>query len=178
MKLTALGFSVLIALASVNPALANLNTSFSPSGAAITPINMQYFCKQNPSECRKTRDAKIELTDEMVNMLRQVNVSVNRAIRPRLNVPGGWKLNPAAGDCNDYVLSKRSQLIQMGVPAGALRFAVTKTRRGQPHAVLVVRSSSGDIVLDNLSSRVVTLQQSGYLIRSMSSADPLRWHAG
>lgn len=179
MKLAIIGLSIAVALASANPALANrAPVTLTPGSAIVTPLHMQYFCRQNPLECRATKDASVKLTDEMLKTLQKVNVAVNNAIRPQANPPGGWKINPRSGDCNDYVLSKRSQLIKMGVPAGALRFAVTKTRRGESHAVLLVKTSAGEIVLDNLNNQVKTLQQSGYSIRMMAGANPLRWVAG
>ncbi len=179
MKLAMIGLSIAIALASANPALANrAPVALTPGSTTVTPMHMQFFCRQNPSECRTTKDASINLTDDMLRTLQKVNVSVNNSIRPQANPPGGWKINPRAGDCNDYVLTKRSQLINMGVPAGALRFAVTKTRRGEPHAVLLVKTSAGEIILDNLNNQVKTLRQSGYAIRMIAGANPLRWVAG
>ena len=65
-----------------------------------------------------------------------------------------------------------------GLPASALRIAYTHTRRGEPHAVLVVKTSQGDYVLDNLTNSIKTLRASGYNIRSMSSPNPTRWTAG
>ena len=44
--------------------------------------------------------------------------------------------------------------------------------------MLVVKTSEGDYVLDNLTNTVKTLRASGYNIRSMSSPNPTRWTAG
>ncbi|WP_297105355.1 transglutaminase-like cysteine peptidase [uncultured Devosia sp.] len=146
--------------------------------AAITPLSMQYFCAKNRSECRSGGSGQVTMTPDLMAMLKQVNVHVNRAIRPKVDVSDNWSLNPTAGDCEDYVISKRSMLIRHGVSAGSLRIAYTHTRRGEPHAVLVVRTSQGDYVLDNLNNSVKTLRASGYNIRSMSGPNPMRWTAG
>ena len=143
--------------------------------AAVTPLSMRYFCAQNPRECRGGGAAQVTMTPNVMAVLNQVNTQVNRAIRPRVDRADVWTLNPAYGDCEDYVLSKRSALIRQGLPASSLRIAYTHTRRGAPHAVLVVRSSQGDYVLDNLTNSVKTVRASGYRIRSMSSANPTQW---
>ena len=146
--------------------------------AAITPLSMQFFCAKNRSECRGGGSAQDAMTPDMMTMLKQVNVHVNRSIRPKVDSADIWNLNPAEGDCEDYVLSKRSMLIKHGVSAGSLRIAYTHTRRGEPHAVLVVKTSQGDYVLDNLNNAVKTLRASGYNIRTMSTANPRSWSAG
>ena len=146
--------------------------------AAITPLSMQFFCAKNRSECAGGGNSQVTMTPNLMAVLKQINGHVNRSIRPERDTADVWELNPTSGDCEDYVLSKRSALIRKGVSAGALRIAYTHTRRGEPHAVLVVKTSQGDYVLDNLTNSIKTLRASGYNIRSMSSPNPTRWTAG
>ena len=146
--------------------------------AAITPLSLQFFCAQNKSECASSGRGQVTMSPNLMAVLKQVNSHVNRSIRPERDTADVWELNPTSGDCEDYVLSKRSALIRQCVSSGALRIAYTHTRRGEPHAVLVVRTSEGDYVLDNLTNSVKTLRASGYNIRSMSSPNPTRWVAG
>ena len=146
--------------------------------AAITPLSMQYFCAQHKTECAGGGRGQVTMSPNLMAVLKQINGRVNRAISPERDTADVWALNPGSGDCEDYVLSKRSALIRQGVPAGSLRIAYTHTRRGEPHAVLVVKTSEGDYVLDNLTNTVKTLRASGYNIRSMSSPNPTRWTAG
>lgn len=146
--------------------------------AAITPLSMQFFCAKNRSECRGGGSAQVTMTPNLMAVLKQVNLHVNSSIRPKVDTADIWNLNPAEGDCEDYVLTKRSMLIRNGISAGSLRIAYTHTRRGEPHAVLVVRTSEGDYVLDNLNNSVKTLRASGYTIRTMSNANPTNWSAG
>ena len=146
--------------------------------AAITPLSMQFFCAKNRSECRSGGSAEVAMTPNLMAMLKQVNVHVNRTITYKADNADTWNLNPSEGDCEDYVLSKRSMLIRHGVSAGSLRIAYTHTRQGEPHAVLVVKTSAGEYVLDNLNNAVKTLRQSGYRVRTMSTPNPLNWSAG
>ena len=71
--------------------------------------------------------------------------------------------------------AKRRALIKAGLPASSLRIAYVKTRAGVGHAILVVKTSKGDYVLDNLNRSVRPLSQSGYRIISISGADPMKW---
>lgn len=150
----------------------------SVGSTAVTPLPMQFFCASNPRECVAHRDATVRWTDDLAAKLQTVNQQVNAAIRPQANPRGGWKINPSAGDCNDYALTKRSRLIALGVPGGALRLAVTATRRGEKHLVLIVKTTSGDVVLDNLSRHVKTLGETGYRLHAVSGPNPKRWTRG
>jgi predicted transglutaminase-like cysteine proteinase len=58
------------------------------------------------------------------------------------------------GDCKDYALAKYTALRALGVPAGAMRILVVPE-----HAVLVVSTKDGPIVLDNLRSSPYPLDQ-------------------
>ena len=86
-----------------------------------------------------------------------------------------WSVNVTAGDCEDCVLAKRKALIRAGIPSVALRIAAVKTRAGEGHAILVVNTSRGRIVLDNPTPVVRPLAQTGYRIVAMQSTDPDRW---
>lgn len=142
---------------------------------ARAPLGFQMFCLKHRDQCRPSNVAAITLTQEIYDALNSVNNSVNRAIRPQNDVGmDTWTLNPRAGDCEDYVVTKRARLIAMGIPAGALRIAAT-TYQGQGHAILVVRTNEGDLVLDNMRNGIRTLQQSGYRLTMMSSPNPARW---
>lgn len=98
---------------------------------------------------------------EQVKLLNQINQSVNRAVKKASDLdiygqPEYWTLprlidGKLYGDCEDYALEKRRQLIAAGVPEGALSLAVAVTNRGEGHAVLMITLKSGDWVLDNLT---------------------------
>jgi len=141
---------------------------------ALSHPGMTQFCRDYSSQCRVDTTSQIQLTDELLAKLQQVNARVNGSIRPVAERRGHdrWELNPSSGDCEDFALTKRAALIRAGVPAGVLRIGITKTRRGEPHAVLVVKTSEGDLVLDNLTARVNTLGRSGYRMQFVSTHNP------
>ena len=145
--------------------------------SARGPESFQVFCVINPRECQPGGDAKIALDEDVMRLLTRVNARVNRAIRPRLDNPlvQVWRVNPSVGDCKSYVVSKRHELIRAGLSPSALRIAYVKTRDGQGHAVLVVKTHNGDLTLDNLTGEIRLFRQTGYSVVGMSGADPRRW---
>ncbi|MEH0073939.1 transglutaminase-like cysteine peptidase [Pannonibacter sp. Pt2] len=147
-----------------------------PKNTARAPLAYQVFCLRNSKECRKTKGASsVPYTAGLAAKVRRVNLSVNRSMKWKQDEREIWKIGGAAGDCEDFALTKRSQLIRMGIPAGALRMAVVKTRKGEGHAVLVVRTSKGDLVLDNTKDEVVTREQTNYRWLAIASSDPSTW---
>ncbi len=145
--------------------------------AARPPLGFQLLCLRHAEYCRGGGVSRIDATDEVLELLRRVNGSVNRAIRPRNDAGADvWTFNPASGDCEDYVITKRQRLIEAGVSPGALRIAVVTTRQGEPHAVLIVKTLQGDFVLDNLTNSIRPVSQMPHRLVSMSGANPVsRW---
>jgi len=82
---------------------------------------------------------------------------VNRSENARRFGPDHRRL-----DCVGYVIAKREALIRAGLPAEALSPAVVRTRGGVSHAVLIVTTSDGDVVLDNLSPYVENWRRVDY----------------
>jgi predicted transglutaminase-like cysteine proteinase len=119
-------------------------------------------------------------------LLKAVNRRVNRDVRPKsdLELFGAaeqWSLpvernGRLYGDCEDFALAKRHELIAAGLPVSALSLAVVRTRRGQPHAVLLVTTDRGEMVLDNLSVSVKPWTRVGYRwIMRQSAGDSMQW---
>ena len=141
------------------------------------PLGYQLMCLQTPAECKGGGKARIAATAEIMATLKRVNALYNRTIKPRYDRKGAdeWTVGAAAGDCEDYVLAKRRALIKAGLSASALRIAYVKTKRGEDHAILVVKTNGKDLVLDNLTAAIKPLNQTGYRVVSMSGADPRQW---
>ena len=59
-------------------------------------------------------------------------------------------------------LEKRHQLIAAGVDPENLSIAVVQTRHGALHAVLLVRTDLGELVMDNLSQSLLEWQNAPY----------------
>uniref|UniRef100_UPI0026399AD3 transglutaminase-like cysteine peptidase n=1 Tax=uncultured Maritalea sp. TaxID=757249 RepID=UPI0026399AD3 len=113
--------------------------------------------------------------NDLMDLLLRVNSGINRAIRPRNDKGDIWSINVSAGDCEDYVLTKRAELIKFGLPASALRIATAYTQNGQGHAVLVVISRQGDYVLDNRRNAIHDWQNVDLTWVAISQADPKKW---
>lgn len=145
------------------------------AAASAAPIGFSLMCLKSPRECQGGGASRVSATSDMMKTLRSVNARVNRAIKPRNDRGDVWSASAGAGDCEDYVLAKRRALIRTGVPSSALRIAYVRTKSGVDHAVLVVRTNNKDMVLDNLTSAIKPLSQTGYRVISVSSANPMKW---
>jgi predicted transglutaminase-like cysteine proteinase len=145
--------------------------------AANAPLGYQMMCLQSPDACRGGGDSRVIENGELLQTLQSVNTKVNRSIRPRHDAAGTdtWTLGAGQGDCEEYALSKRATLIRAGVSPSALRIAYVKTKTGEPHVVLVVKTSSGDLVLDNLTHAIKPLSRSGLTLISIAGANPQNW---
>lgn len=155
------------------------------SHRTVGPYAGVVFCLANPDECaaKRTRHSRLEvnLTEERFAELQRVNQTVNRAIRPQNDDSTAgdvWSLAPKAGDCEDYALTKRHELIAQGWPANTLRLAVAYTGSGEGHMVLLVKTNSGDLVLDNRFDAIRRWDKTGLkwvMIQSVSN--PRKWMA-
>jgi predicted transglutaminase-like cysteine proteinase len=106
----------------------------------------------------------ISLDDDDWAALNRINRSINARIQPMsdeqaFGVSDYWTLplsdEPrAVGNCKHYVLEKRKALVDAGVPSDALSIAIVRTASGEPHAVLIIATDRGDLVLDNLSPEI------------------------
>lgn len=84
---------------------------------------------------------------------------------------------PARGDCEDFALTKKMRLRDAGVPSSALLVALAVTASGKQHAVLIVRTDHGDIVLDSLDTRMREWTPSLYRWTSVQSpTDEWVWY--
>ena len=151
-----------------------------PLGAASPPpVGLIGFCLKYMAECAPPApgDAVVALDDQKLHELEAVQANVNAAIEPR-DVPGhAWDYpTDGTGECNEYALEKRRELIDLGWPREALLLTAAYTERGEGHLVLVARTSSGDLVLDN---RVDPVEDWSYLpyhwVAQQTSASLMQW---
>lgn len=154
----------------------------SESSPTLSPFQHVRFCMRYPTDCKSdpAGTMTVELTAETLETMQRVNRDVNASIMPVAKsdaiADGGWTISPASGDCNDYAVTKRHELVQKGLPANALRLAVVKTQSGIGHLVLVVSTNKGDLVLDNLSETILPWQVTKYhWVKIQSSSDARFW---
>lgn len=148
--------------------------------AAPAPTGASAICSAYDWACAS--GAMTPAGAEVLKIAAKVNMAANAAVRPisdqsQFSVAERWSLPTArGGDCEDYALLKKQQLIAAGVAPNRLLVAVVLDRQRQPHAVLVLRSDMGDFVLDNLTKRVLPWQSTGYaFLRMQDPRDPSRW---
>lgn len=178
--------AILAALPLIAMAKESVSSPFmATAGLTTRPAGHHEFCKRHRSECQiKTRgDARVRLTSARWNELVAVNTAVNKAIKPvtdqqifgREEV---WVYPTTVGDCEDFVLEKRRELITRGWPIGSLLVTVVRQSNGDGHAVLTILTDRGDLVLDNLDQRVKVWNQTEYLfLKRQSEFDTGRWVA-
>lgn len=147
-------------------------------GLTSQPIGHYEFCKLNPAECHiRTRDSGPQrMTGKLWDNVVAVNATVNAAVTPMndLDVYGTeevWAYPDGVGDCEDYVLEKRRQLMRRGLALSNLLITVVRKPDGEGHAVLTVRTTGGDFVLDNLTDEVRQWQSTGYRYLKRQSVD-------
>lgn len=138
------------------------------------------FCIVYPDQCviRSDRRHSKGSVAELLDQVRQVNVAVNRSIAPLPDVGfDSWDVDVAAGDCEDYALQKRKELVQLGWPTDVLRIALTRTPHGTYHAVLLATIGGTDYVLDNMTPRILPWSATPYTFLFVQDADdPKAWH--
>lgn len=150
-----------IAMLGASAAQAVSENHMRTEGRTSQPIGHAIFCQEFPRECavKSQATAAPKLTRKRWNDIIEVNAIVNRDVKPvtdqdHYGVEEHWTYPRQYGDCEDYVLLKRYMLMQRGWPASSLLITVVKQPNGDGHAVLTVRTSRADYVLDNLETRV------------------------
>jgi predicted transglutaminase-like cysteine proteinase len=121
-------------------------------------------------------------TSETLALASRINRRVNRQVREisdqrQYRRSEHWSLPTArGGDCEDFALLKKRELIRHGVAPGRLLIATALTPRREAHAVLIVRTADGDFVLDNRTSEIKPWLATGYsFLRMQDPAAPERW---
>jgi predicted transglutaminase-like cysteine proteinase len=156
----------------------------------LAPIQHSIFCLRYRDDCevRKLdfRHRNFAMTRERLNELEEVNRQVNRAIVPQSSpsrpAADEWLVSPRAGDCNDYAVTKRHQLLARGWPMRSLLLAEVIVPWGEHHLVLVVRMKDPDqnedidMVLDNLNPDLRPVGLTPYhWVRAESPVNPKYW---
>lgn len=184
----AIGLALVIGLAAAPAEAAQLvnfgDVAFAPvTGETSIPIGHADFCKRYPNEC--TMNASVvddmHLTPQSWQQLLDVNTYFNTSIVPETDlqlyhVAEYWTYPHGYGDCEDIALAKRRQLIKDGWPVSTLLMTVAKEANGEGHAVLMVRTDRGDLILDNQDSTIRDWRDSPYhFLKRQSQADAGEW---
>ncbi len=141
------------------------------------------LCDRVPDECALdvSEPRSVRLDPATWELVATVNLRVNRAIRPLADlehwgVDDRWDLaDDGAGDCEDYALRKRRELVAAGLPRRALRMTVVVNENDEGHAVLTLVTDRGDLILDNRSDEVLPWGRTGYRFVKRESRDAAGW---
>ncbi len=155
------------------------------SGKTTAPFGWAAFCHatSHRSECaRPSRSKVVRLTPALFQQLKQVNAHVNDTVKVQSDIShyGGsdvWAY-PAdgKGDCEDFALEKRRELMQAGWPQSSLLMTVVHLHDGEVHAVLTAVTDQGDYILDELTPSVLPWSQTQYIyVKRQSAANQNDW---
>ncbi|PZR90259.1 MAG: transglutaminase [Hyphomicrobiales bacterium] len=147
----------------------------------------------------------VNLTPQAMKEIERVDKWVNAHVKPvshmeHWGVIDQWDY-PAdgKGDCEDYALFKRKILIDEGFPRQALLMTVValfkrkilidegfprqallmtvvKDEHNEGHAILTVKTSAGEFVIDNLNDEIKSWDRTGYrFVKRQSQTDQNVW---
>jgi predicted transglutaminase-like cysteine proteinase len=153
------------------------------TGQTSTPIGHAEFCKSHRSACGPNANPvqATALTEKLWAQLVTVNNQMNASIVPVTdqafyNLAEYWTYADGYGDCEDIALDKQRALIAAGWNPSTLLMTVVRQDNGEGHAVLMVRTDRGDLVLDNQQSDILVWNQTPYqFIKRQSQANAGQW---
>ena len=160
------------------------NPAFAPTtGPTSIPIGAAEFCKAHRADCGPSASVvDVEpLTESGWRQLVSINDAINSSIVPITDadlyrVTEFWTYPDGSGDCEDFALEKRRQLIANGWNPSALLMTVVRQQNGEGHAVLMVRTDRGDLVLDNQVGQILVWKDTTYqFIKRQSQTDARKW---
>ncbi len=137
------------------------------------------FCRRNPGHCEMVGPTIIDLTEELRQILSEVNAAVNASINVTISdkelydqeehwtyPSGGY------GDCEDIALEKRRRLVERGLPRAAMTMAIVHHKRTlMSHAVLLIEMTSGTYLLDSFTDKIVIWSKAPFNYESRERVD-------
>lgn len=146
-----------------------------------TPGAAKDLCSRYDWACSAAARDESHLSD-LGAIAKKINRKVNQRIRPvddfaQYRMKDYWTL-PAKnrGDCEDFALLKKYELIRLGVSPDRLLIATVVGKRTGAHAVLVLRLDGGDYVLDSLTNSIKPWYRTDYTFLRVQNPDaPKTW---
>jgi predicted transglutaminase-like cysteine proteinase len=154
--------------------------------ATSVPFGWADFCSRTESD-GDCNVATLAAADAVMDarawgIARRINLTVNMTVEPvsdmeNYGVVDYWTYpNNGKGDCEDYALQKRRELMKAGFPREALLMTVVRDQEGEGHAVLMLKTTSGDFVLDNKVNEIRRWTRTGYhFVKRQSQENPNVW---
>ncbi|WP_433989905.1 transglutaminase-like cysteine peptidase [Sulfitobacter sp. TBRI5] len=180
--LFALSLGLTLAILPATGARSADESRFLPAKMAIAaPSGAHNLCGKYRWACSHS-GTNSKVTQNDLRQVDQINRRVNRQIREvtdqsQYRKPDYWTLPKSRrGDCEDFALLKKKDLIGAGIAPQNLLLTTVLDRKGRSHAVLVVRTTAGDYVLDNLNDKVKPWKNTRYtFLRMQNPAKPNAW---
>ncbi|UGY10150.1 transglutaminase-like cysteine peptidase [Phyllobacterium pellucidum] len=182
--LKSMGIAAALFTAALGANSASASEAFMTTGGLTSqPIGHYELCKRMPEECSiRSRNIMPEkMSHDFWQLIVNVNSDVNQKIKPLTDkeiygVEEYWAYPDKVGDCEDYVLLKRRDLMQQGISPANLLITVVRKPDGEGHAVLTVRTDKGDFVLDNLVDGVKNWSETEYTyLKRQATNNTGRW---
>ena len=123
----------------------------------------------------------IALTPAVWRTIAGINRRVNARIKPvtdmaHWGVVDRWDYpDDGFGDCEDIQLLKRKLLMDRHLSRRAMLMTVVIDEIGEGHAVLMIRTDKGDLILDNKTNVVLPWQRTGYSFVKREGQDSSDW---
>jgi predicted transglutaminase-like cysteine proteinase len=153
---------------------------------AMTPMGHTFFCLHYADECQPTPAGPAKPSDAAAQWrdLQSIQARVNQAIVPQDDDSGpsdrNWLIWPRQGDCDDYAVTKRHELLQHGWPSSDVVLAeVSLLGSGKHHLVVVVHGAETEWVLDSRKPdvmRFAELRDDYIWLRVQSADNPKFWN--
>lgn len=126
------------------------------------------YCNRHPTACMQTSATmRTDMNQEIWSKVQFINTFVNHSVTQKTDkeiygIDDYWEIAEGQGDCEDVALKKQKELVKNGIPLSNLLLTVVKDKRGDGHAVLTLRTSQGDYVLDNLTDEIKLWSKTEY----------------
>jgi predicted transglutaminase-like cysteine proteinase len=164
-----------------NPVVAHFPQKYATETTSTVYSSWYDFLQRHPTFALglTTEETEIPYTAQLIADLADIQTAVNEYPGLETESPDYWEFMSVRGygDCEDYALEKAKRLLDRGYPADALHLEIGEVRaNGKGHAWLVVLTSAGAKVLDNLRSDVVSYSavQQDYIHRARQTG--LYWY--
>lgn len=174
-------FAIVASIAAPADGFASGSDFLKARGQGAAPPGAKQLCATYRWACARGTSASLVSQGQM-QVVRAVNTAVNRSTRAiedrqQYGEAERWAMpTRRGGDCEDYALAKKRALISKGIDPQRLLIATVLDRSRRPHAVLVVRTDQGDLVLDNVTNSIRSWRETRYVfLRMQDPRSPSRW---
>lgn len=163
---------------------ASAQTVTASSQNVLPPFGHTVFCMRYPDDCERSGSSRLVADPRARHAeLDSVNRLVNASIAPvkrEVAFDDKWLVAPLQGNCHDYAVTKRHDLLKMGWPSSSLRLAEVTLNTGEHHLILLADIEDEPFILDNLDPDVLSLAltKSGYYWNRIESPDDPKFWSG